>query len=587
MKIGNNIFYKFKNIKIKLLQFTQMSEYLVSARKYRPKEFNEVVGQSHVTTTLENAIKTNQISHAYIFCGPRGVGKTTCARIFANKINNINIENKQDSIFNIFELDAASNNSVDDIRDLVNQTRIPPQKGKYKVYIIDEVHMLSKSAFNAFLKTLEEPPKYCVFILATTEKQKLIPTILSRCQIFEFHRINLQDIQSHLMSIVKKENFIAEEKSIQLIAETADGALRDALSTFDKITSFCGKTWNHEEVEKILNSLNPKKIILFIENILEKNIADSLVNFHELLNSGFEGKDLIVSLIEYFRNIMLCKNPKSFEILTCEGALKEKLENFSTLISTENLLNYLNILTDCQKQYPTTFNQRFLVELCLMQLCSLENSSKKKNLINPPENKLNTEPLNTEPLNTEPLNTESKEVTKTTEANKVEKINESENLEKLESSILGKTITDCLTISDTTKKTAKKEQQKSEITLMSINEEKLNPIWNDLCDKLKSEGKMNLHATLRSQKNNTINNNILKINVKSELQKKEIVDNQHVIIEFLKKKTGFMFIKIEVNLELLHEEKVLYTNEDKLKYMMKKNPSVLELIKNLNLEIKE
>ena len=182
-----------------------MSEYLVSARKYRPKEFTEVVGQSHVTTTLENAINTNKISHAYIFCGPRGVGKTTCARIFANKINNINIENKQDSIFNIFELDAASNNSVDDIRDLVNQTRIPPQKGKYKVYIIDEVHMLSKSAFNAFLKTLEEPPKYCVFILATTEKQKLIPTILSRCQIFEFNRINLQEIQQHLMSIVQEQ----------------------------------------------------------------------------------------------------------------------------------------------------------------------------------------------------------------------------------------------------------------------------------------------------------------------------------------------------------------------------------------------
>ena len=242
-----------------------MSEYLVSARKYRPKNFEDVVGQSHVTKTLINAISNNQISHAYIFCGPRGVGKTTCARIFANKINNISIDKKQDGIFNIFELDAASNNSVDDIRDLVAQTRIPPQNGKYKVYIIDEVHMLSKAAFNAFLKTLEEPPKYCVFILATTEKQKLIPTILSRCQIFEFHRINSLDIKSHLFSLVEKEKLTVDEKSIKLIAESADGALRDALSTFDKIISFCGKNWNHEDVEILLKSLNPKEFYYLLK----------------------------------------------------------------------------------------------------------------------------------------------------------------------------------------------------------------------------------------------------------------------------------------------------------------------------------
>jgi len=573
-----------------------MSEYLVSARKYRPKEFTEVVGQSHVTTTLENAIETNQISHAYIFCGPRGVGKTTCARIFANKINNITIENKQDGIFNIFELDAASNNSVDDIRDLVSQTRIPPQKGKYKVYIIDEVHMLSKSAFNAFLKTLEEPPKYCVFILATTEKQKLIPTILSRCQIFEFHRINLQEIQNHLISIIKKENFIVEEKSIQLIAETADGALRDALSTFDKITSFCGKKWNHEEVEKILNSLNSKKIISFIENVIEKNIPDSLINFNELLESGFEGKDLIVSLIEYFRNIMCCKNPKSLAILTCEGDTKEKLENLSKLISTEDLLHYLNILNDCQKQYTTTFNQRFLVELCLMQLCSLESSSKKKNLINLPGEKLNfkTEESNVkeEVADNEESNVKE-EVAGNEESNVKEEVAKNHdistdgNLEKIESSILGVSIKDCLKKDHLTKDIHKQENKESEVTLISINEQTLNPIWDDLCKQLESEGKMNLHATLRNQKNKEINNNILQINVKSEIQKKEIADNQNMIIEFLKKKTGALFIKIEVNIEFLKEEKVLYTNEDKLKYMIKKNPPVLELIKNLNLEIKE
>ena len=356
-----------------------MSQYLVSARKYRPTDFSNVVGQAHVTKTLENAIKNNQISHAYIFCGPRGVGKTSCARIFANRINDISEENKQDGAFNIFELDAASNNSVDDIRDLVNQTRIPPQKGKYKVYIIDEVHMLSKSAFNAFLKTLEEPPKYCIFILATTEKQKLIPTILSRCQIFEFNRISLNDIIVHLSSIVKKENLKVDERSIQLIADSSDGALRDALSTFDKIISFCGKEWKHEDVEKILNSLNANKTISFIEMILNQDIFNTIIEFDKLLSQGFEGKDLIISLTEYFRNIMLCKNLKSIEIIKCEGELKTKLEDLSKKITTENILIYLDILNECQKQYSNSFNQRFLVELCLMQLCSQNSFDKKKN----------------------------------------------------------------------------------------------------------------------------------------------------------------------------------------------------------------
>ena len=355
-----------------------MSQYLVSARKYRPTDFTNVVGQAHVTKTLENAIINNQISHAYIFCGPRGVGKTSCARIFANRINNISEENKEDGAFNIFELDAASNNSVDDIRELVNQTRIPPQKGKYKVYIIDEVHMLSKSAFNAFLKTLEEPPKYCVFILATTEKQKLIPTILSRCQIFEFNRISLNDIVIHLSSIVKKENIKVDERSIQLIADSSDGALRDALSTFDKIISFCGKEWKHEEVEKILNSLNANKTISFIEMILNQDIFNTLIEFDKLLEQGFEGKDLTISLTEHFRNIMLCKNPKSIEIIKCEGELKTKLEDLSKKIPTKNILLYLDTLNDCQKQYSNSFNQRFLVELCLMQLCSQNGFEKKK-----------------------------------------------------------------------------------------------------------------------------------------------------------------------------------------------------------------
>ena len=586
-----------------------MPEYLVSARKYRPKNFEDVVGQSHVTKTLINAISNNQISHAYIFCGPRGVGKTTCARIFANKINNINIDKKQDGIFNIFELDAASNNSVDDIRDLVAQTRIPPQNGKYKVYIIDEVHMLSKAAFNAFLKTLEEPPKYCVFILATTEKQKLIPTILSRCQIFEFHRINSVDIKSHLFSLVEKEKLTVNKKSIKLIAESADGALRDALSTFDKIISFCGRNWNHEEVEILLKSLNPKRVLSFIEKIQNHKIHETLVDFNNLIEKGFEGKDLVMSLIEFYRNIMLCKNQSSIEIIKCDSETKSHLVELSKVISTENILSYLEILQESQKQYNSSFNQRFLVELCLMQLCSIDNFTKKKKIIDPP-NKFDLKKKNektqsiknvkeldeADAKNSENKDkiSEQKKITDTnnkinqkileesTPQNDIEKENEDPILE---TSILGKTIQECLENDKPIQE--KKIEKEEEEDLISLDHNTLQPHWLKLCNHLKNTGKMNLYSTLLNQEKIQIKDNVIEIIVQSETQKKEIFDNNNLIIDILKNDTKVNYIKLIVNLEKLKEDKLLYTNEDKLKFIINEKPSIVELIKKLNLEIKE
>ena len=585
-----------------------MSEYLVSARKYRPKNFEDVVGQSHVTKTLINAISNNQISHAYIFCGPRGVGKTTCARIFANKINNINIDKKQDGIFNIFELDAASNNSVDDIRDLVAQTRIPPQNGKYKVYIIDEVHMLSKAAFNAFLKTLEEPPKYCVFILATTEKQKLIPTILSRCQIFEFHRINSLDIKSHLFSLVEKEKLTVDEKSIKLIAESADGALRDALSTFDKIISFCGKNWNHEDVEILLKSLNPKRVLLFIEKIKNHEINETLIDFNNLIEKGFEGKDLVISLIEFYRNIMLCKNQSSIEIIKCDSETKSHLIELSKVISTEKILNYLDILLESQKQYNRSFNQRFLVELCLMQLCSIDNSTKKKNIIDPP-NKFDLKKKNEETVSIKNIkevdevdvknsedNSNISEQKKITDINNkidqkiLEKSTPQNDIKKiedpiLESSILGKTIQECLE-NDKPTQEKKIEEEKVE-DLISLEHNTLQPHWLELCNHLKNSGKMNLYSTLLNQEKVQIKDNVIEIKVQSETQKKEILDNNNLIVDFLKNYTKVNYIKLIVDLVKFKEDQLLYTNEDKLKFIINEKPSVIELIKKLNLEIKE
>jgi len=583
-----------------------MPEYLVSARKYRPKNFEDVIGQSHVTKTLINAISNNQISHAYIFCGPRGVGKTTCARIFANKINNINIDKKQDGIFNIFELDAASNNSVDDIRDLVAQTRIPPQNGKYKVYIIDEVHMLSKAAFNAFLKTLEEPPKYCVFILATTEKQKLIPTILSRCQIFEFHRINSTDIRNHLFSLVEKEELIVDEKSIKLISESADGALRDALSTFDKIISFCGKNWIHEDVEILLKSLNSKRILSFIEKIYNKKIHETLIDFNNLIEKGFEGKDLVISLIEFYRNIILCKNQSSIEIIKCDSETKLHLVELSKIISTENILSYLDILLDSQRQYNSSFNKRFLVELCLMQLCSINSSNKKKNVIDPPDKfeqkKKNEEiPLikNVKQEDEKNLEEDSKIIDQKKIAETDTKIDQ-KNLEEsttqvdiekknedpiMETSILGKTIQECL---KNDKPNQEKSVDKEEVEdLISLDNNTLQPYWLELCNHLKNTGKMNLYSTLLNQKNIQIKDNNIEIKVQSETQKKEILDNNNLIVDLLKNKAKVNYIRIVVKLEKIKEDKLLYTNEDKLKFIISEKPSVVELIKKLNLEIKE
>ena len=469
--------------------------------------------------------------------------------------------------------------------------------------------MLSKAAFNAFLKTLEEPPKYCVFILATTEKQKLIPTILSRCQIFEFHRINSVDIKSHLFSLVEKEKLTVDEKSIKLIAESADGALRDALSTFDKIISFCGKNWNHEEVEILLKSLNPKRVLSFIEKIQNQKIHETLIDFNNLIEKGFEGKDLVMSLTEFYRNIMLCKNQNSIEIIKCDSETKSHLVELSKVIPTENILSYLDILLESQKQYNSSFNQRFLVELCLMQLCSIDNFIKKKNIIDPP-NKFDLKKKNEKTLSFENVkeldeldaknskdNSKISEQKKITDTNNkidqkiLEKSTPQNNIKKknedpiLETSILGKTIQECLENDKPIQE--KKIEKEEEEDLISLDHNTLQPHWLKLCNHLKNIGKMNLYSTLLNQEKTQIKDNVIEIIVQSETQKKEIFDNNNLIIDFLKNDSKVNYIKLIVNLEKLKEDKLLYTNEDKLKFIINEKPSIVELIKKLNLEIKE
>ena len=358
-----------------------MEQFVVSARKYRPQTFKDVVGQQAITNTLLNAIESNHLASALLFTGPRGVGKTTCARILARKINQPGYDDPfEDFAFNVFELDAASNNSVDDIRNLIDQVRIPPQTGQYKVYIIDEVHMLSSSAFNAFLKTLEEPPKHAIFILATTEKHKIIPTILSRCQIFDFKRITVKDAKDHLAEVAKSQGVAYEDDALHIIAQKADGAMRDALSIFDRVVSYCGNNLTRQAVTENLNVLDYETYINVTDLILENKIPELLLAYNEILSKGFDGHHFIAGLASHFRDLLVSKNPSTLSLLEIGEAAQKLYGVQSQKTSQEFLLQGINSANDCDLKYKVSQNQRLLVELTLMQLASINFDGEKKKL---------------------------------------------------------------------------------------------------------------------------------------------------------------------------------------------------------------
>ena len=362
-----------------------MDNYIVSARKYRPTTFESVVGQQALTQTLRNAIRSNRLAHAYLFCGPRGVGKTTCARIFAKTINCLNPTaeheacnqcescaafNEQRS-FNIHELDAASNNSVEDIRSLIDQVRIPPQIGKYSVYIIDEVHMLSQGAFNALLKTLEEPPSYAIFILATTERHKILPTILSRCQVYDFTRITVTDTIRHLQYVAQSEGITVSEEALNVVAQKADGGMRDALSIFDQLVAFCGKTITYEQAIEVLNVLSSEYYFRLVEAALQGAVSDALLLLNEVLQKGFDVGHFITGFAQHLRDVLVSKDSATIQLLETSDAIRQHYQQQATQCGARWLFNALDIVNTCDVNYRTARNKRLTVELALVKLCRL------------------------------------------------------------------------------------------------------------------------------------------------------------------------------------------------------------------------
>jgi DNA polymerase-3 subunit gamma/tau len=362
-----------------------MENYIVSARKYRPQTFESVVGQQALTQTLQNAIRSNHLAHAYLFCGPRGVGKTTCARIFAKTINCSNPHNGFDACnecesckafneqrsFNIHELDAASNNSVEDIRNLIDQVRIPPQIGKYSVYIIDEVHMLSAGAFNALLKTLEEPPSYAIFILATTEKHKVLPTILSRCQVYDFNRITIPDTIAYLQKVAANEGITVSEEALNVVAQKADGGMRDALSIFDQLVAFCGKEITYERTIEVLNVLSADYYFQLVDSALQHNVAKTLLIFNDILNHGFDAGHFVTGFAQHLRDVLVSKDPQTLPLLETGESMRARYGQQAQRCHPMWIFMALDILNTCDINYRTARNKRLTVELALVKLCQL------------------------------------------------------------------------------------------------------------------------------------------------------------------------------------------------------------------------
>jgi len=541
-----------------------MSDFLVSARKYRPVNFEDVVGQQAITSTLKNAISNNKLAQALLFTGPRGVGKTSCARIVAREINNFKIND--DNSYNIFELDAASNNGVEGIRNLIDQTRIPPQTGKYKVYIIDEVHMLSSGAFNAFLKTLEEPPSHCIFILATTEKHKIIPTILSRCQIYNFKRIRIDDIMSHLKKICKIEQIEYEDDALKQIASKCDGAMRDALQLFDKVIGINKKITSQMVVEN-LNSIGFDTFLELVNLINKKDIPNLINTTNSVLDQGISGDLFLSSLSSFFRDILVSKNKLSHKLLNYDQSKINKLIDLGSALNYEFLIEYINILNESEINFQKSINQRLLVELSILKISSLELNDKKKKF------KYKLIPVST--FQSQVFKTHLSKITAQKKSKPIADI----NLTNFETSTLSlKSIEKEKDIADEKSNIEEEYNQQKNITLKEIIE-----IWKEYTDKQENKGRYIMSSILRISEPEFKDNTVI-YSVPNNSTATEVENEKQQLILFIRRKLNSK-INFSLKIDKSIDKKVAYTNEEKYQLLKKKNPQIEDLKNQFKLSI--
>ncbi len=586
--INKAIAQKYELLSLYSNKSITVNHFVVSARKYRPPIFDMVVGQDSITTTLKNAIKNKHLAQAFLFCGPRGVGKTTCARILAKTINCENISEQAEACntcescqsfnsnqsLNIYELDAASNNSVDDIRSLVEQVRYAPHKGQYKIYIIDEVHMLSSGAFNAFLKTLEEPPDYAIFILATTEKHKIIPTILSRCQIFDFNRIQVEDIAQHLQYVAKNEDVVAEPDALHLIALKSDGALRDALSIFDQLVSFSGRSITYKDVVQNLNVLDYDYYFKLTKHFTEGDFASSLLLFDEIMQDGFDAHQFINGLSTHFRDLMVCKNKDTISLLEVAPSIKNQYQIQSEQIAIKTLIHFLKLTNECDVQYRQAKNQRLHIELCLIKLCSVISEitdTTDANIVAEPKRVEYKKSVASEKL---PEKKEEKPISNHSVEKKVIDKDSDGSLERETISL--------------------KKKSKVESAPVVVQMERSNPFsfdqltlaWAELLSLSQTKGKKMLAFILENHKPEESGLPNLKVILDNVVQEEQLKEEQEWVMEFIRNTLENDHILLEVEIRAFDEvKKIPYTGQEKFEELAQSNPVLLDLQKQFKLDI--
>ena len=565
-----------------------MDNFVVSARKYRPITFDSVVGQKAITSTLQNAIRTNTLAQAFLFCGPRGVGKTTCARIMAKTINCMNPTADMEACdecescrsfnnsnsFNIYELDAASNNSVDDIRNLVDQVRIPPQVGRYKVYIIDEVHMLSPSAFNAFLKTLEEPPAYAKFILATTEKHKIIPTILSRCQIFDFKRITVDDISKHLQNIAIKEGINAEEEALNIMAQKADGALRDALSIFDQMVSFSGKNITYKDVINNLNVLDYEYYFRMVDNILNKDNNSILLLLNSVVENGFDIQHFIQGLASHLRNLLLGKDERLVELMEVSRQLKARYVEQAQRCSQYFLLKTLDLANQCDLNFRNSNNKRLHLEICLMKMCYVVSQQ----VAETPRPQVTETPRPQVAETPRPQVAETPRQIANVQSQQPSPTANSQQPTAIRVGRMNRPGTISITAEE-----PKKAEAVEEVWINAFTQEQLNAAWNSFIEVYQGTSPVFV-AGIKNAEPTIVDPTKISFKIDNILVVKD-QNNMYALHEHLKKALHNNQFVLKEEVVCRPKETVLYTDKQKFEKMSEKNPNIVDIKESLGLQL--